>query len=250
MNEARQVQVIVLAAGKGTRMGELQVPKVLVELRGKPLLGYLLENTSEIVSPKDTILVVGFKHEEVRKVFGDEYTYALQTEQFGTAHAVLSAREKVSAENVVVLYGDMPFVKPESLNGLVKTHTENKAKITLFTSVVPNFDGEYQGLANYGRIIRDSETGTFERIVENRDANEEQKLIKEINPGIYMFNSEWLFERLPKIGKKNDQGEFYLTDIAEMAITEGLKIRSIRITPEEILGVNNKLDLELAEKVV
>lgn len=234
--DAMTRQIIILAAGKGTRMGS-PIPKVLIPLDDKPVISHLLEEVARVEKQEPPIVVVGFQHELVRETLGDNFLYALQLEQKGTAHAVLSARSLVSADNIIVLYGDMPFVSASSISQLINLHEDKQARISMFTASVPSFEGDYGNFNGFGRIIR-SETGSIEQIKEFADASYEERSIQEINPGIYMFSSEWLWPRLERIGRKNAQGEFYLTDIVEIAIDEGTGVNSIAIAPEEIFGIN------------
>ena len=242
-------QTIILAAGQGKRMGGGDTPKVLVMLNQKPLILYLLHELEKTALLAKPVVVVGFMAEKVRGILGEDYLYAYQQKQLGTAHAVLAAKNQVKAENVLVLYGDMPFIKAESLARLEKLHRDTHSKISMFTAKPENFESPFSSLNHYGRIIRDRE-GKIEKIVEFKDASESQREQTEVNPGIYMFNSAWLWENLRKIQNHNAQGEYYLTDIAELAIKEGLKIESLAIDPKEVLGVNNSEDLKVAESVL
>lgn len=241
-------QIIILAAGKGTRMAS-PIPKVLIPLRGKPVIKYLLEEVAQVAIDTRPIIVVGFQSELVKKELGAEYGYALQIEQNGTGHAVLAARDLVTADNIIVLYGDMPFVTATSMQQLIDLHEQSGAKISMFTGVIPNFDGVYNHFNGFGRIIRNS-SGKIEKIQEFSDSTDEQKKITEVNPGIYMFNSSWLWPHLSQIGSKNAQGEIYLTDIVEAAITDGQTIASLPISPEEIYGINTPDHLAHAHTLI
>lgn len=241
-------QIVILAAGKGTRMAS-PIPKVLIPLRGKPVIKYLLEEVTEVEQDTKPIIVVGFMNELVKEQLGSEYLYAEQTEQLGTGHAVIAARSSVTAKNFIVLYGDMPFVTAVSLKKLIDLHEHNEAKVSMFTAIVPNFEGVYEHFKGFGRIIRDGNSH-IAKIQENADASEEQKAITEVNPGIYMFNSEWLWPNLEKVGSGNVQGEIYLTDIIELAIQDGQKIESLPIAPEEIYGINTPDHLAHAQTLI
>jgi bifunctional UDP-N-acetylglucosamine pyrophosphorylase / glucosamine-1-phosphate N-acetyltransferase len=241
-------QIVILAAGKGTRMGA-EVPKVLLPLHDKPVIAYLLDEISD--TPQDTapIIVVGFKAELVKETLGDEYIYVTQFDQKGTAHAVRSAKDAVIAENFIVLYGDMPFIRKESLAKLIDLHNTNQAKLSMFTAVLPNFENQFAHFLSFGRIIRD-EDGEIIKIQEYKDCSDEQKEITEVNPGIYMFQSSWLWDKLAQIRDHNTQHEFYLTDIVELAIKDGATVYSLSITPEEVYGINNPDDLEFARNLI
>ncbi len=242
-----QTQIVILAAGKGRRMNNLDLPKVLFPLHGKPLILPLLEQVKKI-SPHPPVIVVGFKRGEVMEALGPEYTYAFQKEQLGTAHAVWCAKPKISSKNILVLYGDMPFMKASSMEKLIKFHLDKKPMISMFTSFVPNFKGPRASLDNYGRIIRDH-YGNIVKITEYKDATEEERKIKEVNPGIYVFNTEWLWSHIDLINNNNTQNEFYLTDIIEVAISESFPIESIKIDPKEVVGINTLSQLEEARKI-
>jgi bifunctional N-acetylglucosamine-1-phosphate-uridyltransferase/glucosamine-1-phosphate-acetyltransferase GlmU-like protein len=241
-------QIVVLAAGKGTRMGA-DVPKVLLPLHEEPVIAHLLNEIKTI--PQDTapIIVVGFQEQLVKDTLGSEYIYVTQFDQKGTAHAVLSCKGTVTANNFIVLYGDMPFTSKESVEELIGLHTKNSAKISMFTSTLPNFENEYEHFIGFGRIIRDEENNIV-KIQEHKDCDEDQKKITEVNPGIYMFNTEWLWKQLEKIGDHNAQHEFYLTDIVEMAIRDNQTVFSLPIPAEEIYGINTPEHLVLARKLV
>jgi bifunctional UDP-N-acetylglucosamine pyrophosphorylase / glucosamine-1-phosphate N-acetyltransferase len=245
-------QIVILAAGKGTRMAGATaepMPKVLIPLRGKPVIKYLLEEVAGVEQDIQPVIVVGFMSELVKEELGPEYLYSLQTEQFGTGHAVLCAKPQITAENFIVLYGDMPFVRAASLQKLIDLHEHNSAKISMFTGIVPNFEGAYEDFKAFGRIIRD-DNSHISKIQEYVDSTDEQKSITEVNPGIYMFNSEWLWPNLEKIGSSNAQGEVYLTDIVELAIKDGQKIESLPIAPEEIYGINTPDHLAHAQTLI
>jgi bifunctional UDP-N-acetylglucosamine pyrophosphorylase / glucosamine-1-phosphate N-acetyltransferase len=241
-------QIIILAAGKGTRMSS-PIPKVLIPLKDKPVIRHLLAEVSKVPQKEPPIIVVGFEAEKVKSELGGDFIYALQTEQNGTGHAVLAAKDSVTADNVIVLYGDMPFISCESLEDLINLHEPRQGKISMFTAIVPNFEGAYEHFKGFGRIIRDAK-GSIVKIREYSDASVDEKKIREVNPGIYMFNSEWLWKHLAGIDSKNAQGEFYLTDIIEIAIADGQSIASLPIAPEEIYGINTPDHLAHAHTLI
>lgn len=238
-------QIVILAAGKGTRMG-MDIPKVLLPLGDKPVISRLLEEIKTIPQDTASIIVVGFMKELVEQTLGSDYIYIPQFDLRGTAHAVLSAKPAVIAENILVLNGDMPFTKKESLQELIDLHANTQAKLSMFTCELNDFDGESEHFLSYGRIIRDAQ-GHIKKIQEYKDCNEEQKQITEVNPGIYMFNSEWLWVKLEQIGSSNSQAEFYLTDIVEIAIADGQKIQSLPISATQTYGINTPDDLSYAQ---
>jgi bifunctional UDP-N-acetylglucosamine pyrophosphorylase/glucosamine-1-phosphate N-acetyltransferase len=240
-------QIVILAAGKGKRMGG-DIPKVLVGLKNKPLILHLLHELEKVTQLVKPVVVVGFEAEKVKAVLGNDYLYAYQTEQLGTGHAVMSARGKVTAENILVLYGDMPFITAESLKSLIKLHRDSQATVSMLTTKPDDFSGKLASLYSYGRIIRDA-AGNVVKITELKDASEEEKKITEVNPGIYMFKTDWLWDNLTKIKNQNAQGEYYLTDIVEVAIAQGQTIHSLPVDPKEVIGVNSQEDLERAESI-
>lgn len=241
-------QIVILAAGKGTRMGG-SVPKVLVMLKNKPLILYLLEQVDKINQLIKPVIVVGYKAESIKAVLGNDYFYAYQDKQLGTAHALLSAKNKIKAENILVLYGDHPFIKAPSLKALMSLHHKKNSKLTMLTTTVKNFKGENKLFEHFGRIVRGSRK-KISKIVEYKDASAGQKKIMELNPGIYMFNTNWLWEHIKNIQNKNAQGEHYLTDIVEVAISHGQQVESLAIDPKEVIGVNSREDLKFAESLI
>jgi bifunctional UDP-N-acetylglucosamine pyrophosphorylase/glucosamine-1-phosphate N-acetyltransferase len=241
-------QTVILAAGKGTRMGG-EIPKVLVMLKQKPLILHLLQELEKVTQLIKPVVVVGYESEKVQGVLGNGYTYAFQNKQQGTAQAVAAAKNFIKAENFLVLYGDMPFIKAESIRALMKAHRETSANISMLTAVAPNFEGIYNSLLSYGRIVRDAKNQII-KVVEYKDAAEDQKQINEINPGIYMFNTKWFFSHVGKISNQNAQGEYYLTDIVEVAIESGETINNLPVGAKEVIGINSREDLEMAEKLI
>ncbi len=246
-------QIVVLAAGKGTRMQGATpepIPKVLIPLRGeKAVIKFLLDQVEQIKCDTPPVIVVGFESERVKAELGDKYLYALQAEQKGTGHAVMAAKDMVTANNFIVLYGDMPFVQSSSLQRLIDLHEHNNAKLSMFTAIVPDFEGDYEHFRGFGRILRDDHEH-ISKIQEYVDCSEDQKQITEVNPGIYMFNSEWLWPHLARIDSQNAQHEIYLTDIIEIAIHDGQKIESLPIAPEEIYGINTPDHLTYVKSLI
>ena len=245
-------QFIILAAGKGTRLNHENLPKVLVPFLGRPLIVHLLSQISRIAKSQKPIIVIGFMADRVKQALGSRYEYVLQEEQLGTAHAVKCTKDKVDAENVLILYGDMPFITEESLRKFIRMHHDHKANISMLTTKVPNFQKQYAGFEHFGRIIRNPSVLTrgkeIVKITEFKDCTEPEKQIKEVNPGVYMFNSKWLWTNIKKIKNKNAQKEYYLTDMVEIAIQAKEKIYNLEVSPKEVIGINSMTDLELAEK--
>lgn len=241
-------QVVILAAGKGTRM-QSEIPKVLIPLHDKPVISHLLEELKHFDTSNTPVVVVGFQKELVKQTLGDGYLYAEQIEQRGTGDAVKCTKDLVQAENIIVLYGDMPFISASSLMELSTMHIENQSKLSMFTCTVPNFEGMYAHFRGFGRILRDTNNHIMQ-IKEYADAEEFEKEVTEVNPGIYMFNTQWLWEHIDAIGDNNAQHEFYLTDIIEVAIKGGEKVYSMAIPPEEVFGINTPEHLAHAHKLI
>jgi UDP-N-acetylglucosamine diphosphorylase/glucosamine-1-phosphate N-acetyltransferase len=242
------VQIVILAGGKGTRMGETDTPKVLHPLHGEPLITHLLNNLKELSWDPKPVIVVGFKREQVMEALGDSYLYAVQEEQLGTGHAVLCAKPQITAQNILVLYGDMPFITAASLEKLVEKHQSSGGPVSMITTSVSDFSGAYASLEKYGRIIPDNENHIV-AIREFKDATEQERKIEELNPGYYVLNTQWLWDHIGKITTQNAQNEYYITDIIAIAIASGLGIQSISVPPDELLGVNTKDELEIAHVV-
>jgi len=237
---------IVLAAGLGTRMKSNKA-KVLHELNGKPMILYVLETTKNIVK-KNIIVVVGYQAEQVIKIISakHEVCFARQDKQLGTGHAVLMAIPYIEqyTENIVILCGDVPLVHSETLKMLITDHLNADRDMTILSTQVTEPMG-------YGRIVVDGEN-LVKRIVEETDADENEKKINTINTGIYCIRKEFLFDAIIKIKPANVQGEFYFTDIINIGYQEQKKIRAITIgnDPCEYMGINSCEDLEKAEKIV
>ena len=241
-------QIVILAAGKGTRMG-VDIPKVLLPLGDKPVISRLLEEVKSVPQETAPVIVVGFKKELVEETLGDEYIYVQQFDQKGTAHAVLSAKPAITAKNIIVLNGDMPFTTKGSLEKVIDLHNSKGSMLTMLPCTLPNFENEYANLISYGRIIRDADLNII-KIQEYKDCTEEQKQITEVNSGSYMFNSEWLWSKLDQIGHTNSQGEFYLTDIVEIAIRDGQQIQAMQVAPKEVYGINTPENLQFAKEIL
>jgi len=245
MNMTNQLKAVVLAAGKGTRLhtDEIDAPKVMREANGKPLLWYVLEALS-FIEKKDVIIVVGYKKESVINNFGD-YPYAVQKEQLGTGHAVMAAKEELTGHEgaLLVCYGDMPAIKSEVYQQLIKTHFDESNDCTLLT-------GESMLKIAFGRILRD-ENGAFVHVVEEKDCTIEQLKIKELNTGVYVFNTPKLLKALKELKNDNSQGEYYVTDVPAIMRESGAKIGILkRNLGDDILGVNTTEQLELVEKIL
>ncbi|MBU4421790.1 NTP transferase domain-containing protein [Patescibacteria group bacterium] len=244
-----QTKVIILAAGKGKRMGG-DIPKVLIELNKKPLISYLLNSLKlSRIMGKPTV-IVGFRADMVKEELKDTVEYVFQEEQLGTGHAVMCAKDNIgTADKIVVLYGDMPNIKPETIDNLLELHNNERPVLTMMTIKIPNFENEYAGFMGFGRVIR-GEDGSIKKIVELRDADEKEKKVTELNPSLFCFNSSWILSNLSKLTNKNAQEEYYLTDLVGLAIEQGQKISSLEISPMECIGVNTPEELKFAEQIL
>lgn len=237
------VMAIVMAAGKGTRM-KSKKSKLVQKIYGKEIVKRAVENAQK-AGIQDIVAVVGYMKEEVMEVLGNDIKYAFQEEMLGTGHAVLQAKEYLKGKKgkVLVLNGDVPLLRPETLNKLLDKSIENKECATLLTAIYDNPKG-------YGRIVRDK-GGNVSAIVEEKDTTDEQKEIKEINAGIYCFDIEALLEALEEIKPNNAQSEYYLTDVIEIMNNKGLKTGAVIVEDNtEILGINDRIQLEMLTKVL
>jgi bifunctional UDP-N-acetylglucosamine pyrophosphorylase/glucosamine-1-phosphate N-acetyltransferase len=198
--------------------------------------------------PGKPVVVVGFQKEKVMEALGPQYIYAEQTQQLGTGHAALSAKAYVEAQNVLVLYGDMPFISRDSLEKMIEAHDKSGTVLTMATVRPPSFSGLYAALNGYGRIVRDDAEEILQ-IVEYKDCSEMERKILEVNPGIYVFNADWLWRTLPEVSNQNAQGEYYLTDVVGLAAGHKEKIASIEISPSEVIGINTPEELKVAERI-
>lgn len=240
------MKAIVLAAGKGKRLQseKFNLPKVLRNACGKPLISYVLDNI-KFIKQEDTCIVVGYKKEMVQEAVGGNYLYASQDEQLGTGHAVMMAEPffKDYDGDILVLYGDMPLFREETYKRIIEAHARENADCTILTAVVEN-------PPDYGRIIRDAD-GRIIDIVEKRDCTPEQLKINELNVGVYVFRSKLLFESLKKLDNNNNQREYYLTDVPKILIQGGKKVACFTIdSSDEIYGVNTMEELEFCENIL
>lgn len=236
------VRAIVLAAGKGTRLHSeaYQLPKVLREANGKPLLHYVLDALS-FLDQKDIVLVVGYMRDKVMARFPG-YAYAVQDPQNGTGHAVQCAEEHLRDFDgtVLVCCGDMPLLRKETYEALLSEHEKNGCPCTFLTGT-SDLD------LPYGRILRD-EAGNFLRVVEDRDCTPEQQKIRELNAGVYAFDCKELLACLKLLTNDNAQQEYYLTDVPELMRKRGGKIGLCYVElGNQIIGVNTQEQLDMVE---
>lgn len=238
-----KLAAVILAAGQGTRM-KSDLPKVLHSLGGRPLVRYAVE-TAQAVTDTRPVLVVGCGSEAVRETVGDAALFIEQAEQKGTGHAVLQAREPLQGRSdlVLVTYADMPLLTVETLRRLVERQPQNDGPLTLLTLVTDNPRG-------FGRIVRDG-SGAVLRIIEEAVATPEELAIRELNAGVYCFDAEWLWTHIDQIPLSQPKGEYYLTDIVEMVVSEGGRVEAVVTEDDnEVLGINTRVHLAEAERVL
>lgn len=242
------LNVLILAAGLGTRM-KSNLAKVLHKLDGRPLINHVCETASEL-SPRSIYTIVGHQAEDVkaavlRELAEDKAGFAVQKQQVGTGDAVNAARELLANDDstLLVLSGDVPMIRAETLASLVKVHDESEAACTVLSVHLKDPSG-------YGRVIRDS-ANNFQQIVEQKDATDEQRGVTEINSGIYCFNTKKLYAALARVRNNNAQGEYYLTDVPQILSNDGETI-AIHVCDDhsEVEGVNDRRQLAAMEKVI
>lgn len=239
-------KIIILAAGKGTRMGS-DLPKALALVSGKPMLEHLLLAVNESGVDDEPIVVVSPDNIEAIKKCLKNYncTYAVQKEQLGTGHAVSCAKDLIGQTGeTICFYGDHPLIKPKTIKNLADYH---RGIITIATTAVQDYNDWRKGFYHWGRIMRYGKE--IEAIIEFKDATEAVRQIKEINPAFYSFNNKWLWDNIKKLNNKNIQQEYYLTDLINLAFRQKNIIHSIPISPEEAIGVNTLEELAVAEKL-
>lgn len=242
---SKPTAAIILAAGKSTRM-VTDLPKVLHEVCGRPMLAYVVDACRQAGVEK-IICVVGYRKDDIIRAFSHEpdLVFVEQKEQKGTGHAAMCCREALEGfeGNCMVIAGDMPLVRSETLRLLIDTHSEQKSAVTLATAVLDDPTG-------YGRIVRDK-YGNLQGIVEHSDCTPEQLQIREINPSYYCFDKKLLFEALDQIQPNNVKGEYYITDALKILISGGHRAMAITaVAAEDAMGVNSRLELAEVGRVM
>ncbi len=238
-----RIATIILAAGKGTRM-KSDLAKVLHPVCGEPMVYYSIDLARKIGSTM-IALVVGHQAEVIQeKMKGDDLVYVMQKEQLGTGHAVLQAKKAFRdfKGDVLILCGDVPLLSQKTIEALIHNHRENNAVVTVLTTLLDDPSG-------YGRVVKDR-GGRIIKIVEHKDATDEEKQIREINSGIYCVDCSFLFDAVSRIRNENAQGEYYLTDIIEIGKKENHSVMSF-ITHDsiEVMGINTIQELERANRL-
>lgn len=237
-----KTKALILAAGQGTRM-KSEKPKVLHEIFGKALVEYPIAS-AKYVGAEEICIIIGHKAEEIKDYLGEEMTYALQAQQLGTGHAVMQGLDFIEgADEVLILCGDTPLITGETLERLLSFHREKGNALTVLSALLDEPTG-------YGRIVRNNE-GHFIKIVEQKDATEEEKQITEINGGMYVFKASLLKEALAQITNNNAQNEYYLTDTIEILKNKGHLVDAMPIIEvDDILGVNSREQLSEATSIM
>ncbi len=240
----KEIAALILAAGKGTRM-KSDLVKVLHPLMGMPMLWYPIETVKKIGS-RNIVVVVGYQAGRVRNTFdGEDIIFVEQKEQLGTGHAVLCAEQRLGnfRGDVLILCGDVPLIKEETVRKLVAVHQRKKSKVTVLTTILENPEG-------YGRIIK-GENGDVLRIVEEKDASRAEREVQEVNTGIYCVDGPYLFRTLDKVGRVNEQSEYYLTDIVAIAAEDRESVVGfLAEDPSEVMGINNRRQMAKAIHVI
>ena len=242
----RPIRAIIPAAGKGKRLQKVSgdAPKAMFRVAGRPMLEVVLENIG-FIQPRDVYIVVGYGKEQIISHFGDVYHYTEQTQQLGTGHAVMTCAEDFRDfdGDVLITFGDMPLFRREELEKMCSQHAKNGADCTLMTAENPD-------LTMWARVLRD-EKGEFAAIVEGKDCTPEQAQIKELFSGVMVFNSRSLFRVLPQVGCANVQGEYYVTEVPELMVEQGMKVQTyFTADGDDLRGINTPEDLEACEKIL
>lgn len=245
-SERSDLAVVIMAAGKGTRMNDPERAKVMFALGERPMIAHVVDRAVEC-GASSLIVVIGFKGETVRDYLVEAFPnaplkFAEQTQQLGTAHAVMQTESFLRDfdGDVLVLSGDVPMLSTATLQTLIQVHHQAKAAGTVLTVKAPDPTG-------YGRVLRDG-SGAVSTIVEHKDATEAERQVDEINAGVYVFDSKALFKALPRVGNQNAQGEYYLPDVISLFLQDGLTVAAhCSDSFDEIQGINTVDQLAQAE---
>ncbi|MDD4856649.1 MAG: NTP transferase domain-containing protein [Candidatus Krumholzibacteria bacterium] len=244
MHERSGCAALILAAGQGTRM-KSDLAKVLHPIAGTSMIRWVLR-TVQAVSPTLVVMVIGYQAEDVRRELeGERVEFVLQTERLGTGHAVLAAEKSFMdfTGTIVVLNGDTPLLTSATLERFIEFHRERSESATVLSAEIDDPTG-------YGRIVRD-ERGDLVRITEHKDASDDMRSIREISSGLFCFESADLFGALRKVGRRNAQGEYYLTDVMEILKRDGKRVGVCLCDQrDEVLGINTVEQLRAAERLM
>ena len=236
------MKAIIMAAGKGTRM-KSDLPKVVHLAHSKPMIIRIIDALNAL-NTEENVLILGHKKEKVLEVLGPDVSYVVQEEQLGTGHAVKQAVPKLEnyQGDVLIINGDIPLIRKETLIDFYNEYKKENADAIILSAV-------FENPFSYGRVLKDG--NKVLKIVEEKEANEEQKKIKEINAGVYIFKSQDLVKALAQINNNNEKGEYYITDVIEILSNENKKVISYSLEDSmEIQGVNSKVELALVSKVL
>lgn len=242
MTNIGKTSAIILAAGKGTRM-KSDLPKVLHPVCGKPMVLHIIDKLKN-VGVQNIIVVVGHKAEMVKETIGDSVEYAIQQEQKGTGHAVMQAAPLLNKNgNTMIITGDTPLIEERTILSFLEKHILAESKGTVLTT-------KFDKPTGYGRIIRNNDDDVI-GIVEEKDADQDQKMIREVNTGIFCFENSSLIEGLPLLTTKNAQNEYYLTDMVSIINQRNEKFGSYMIlNNEQVMGINDQEQLAQAEYIM
>lgn len=241
-------KIVILAAGKGKRM-KSELPKVLVPIKGKPMIEYLIKAIKASGIDKDPIVVVNPDNKEIIQKALRRYKckFAIQDKPLGTGHALACAKKVIgkNVDHILCCYGDHPFIKAQTIKRIGRSHN---GVITMMTTGVKNFKGWRKNFFHWGRVLRNH--GHIKAIVEFKDADDKIKKIREVNPAIYCFNAKWLWKNIDKIKNNNVQQEYYLTDLIKQSFLQGQNVESFPIDSEEAMGINTREELAIAKKLI
>jgi UDP-N-acetylglucosamine pyrophosphorylase len=243
----RSLAAVIMAAGKGTRMKDASKAKVMYEVLGKPMVHYVVD-LAMVLKASRVIVIAGYQRDTVIQYLKNSHPnveIVVQAEQLGTGHAIMQTKEVLEAftGDVVILSGDVPLLTAESMQKLIDHHYQTEASASILTA-------DFSDPTGYGRIIRNDDN-SVKRIVEHKDATEEERKVKEINSGIYIFNRQKLFAALQHITPQNVQNEYYLTDVFGHFWTQKWRVSALKTKKvEEIMGVNTVQQLEEVKQVL
>lgn len=242
----KEIRAIVPAAGKGKRLQKVSgdMPKAMFRVGDRPMLEIVLDNIS-FIEEKNIYIVVGYGKEKITEHFSDRYHYVEQRQQLGTGHAVMECAEsfKEFDGSVLITFGDMPLFRHDEMEKMCRQHQENGADCTLMTAQNPE-------LKLWARVLRD-EQGKFSAIVEGKDCTPEQAQIKELFSGVMVFDSKALFKVLPQVGCANVQKEYYVTEVPELMVKQGMKVETYFTKDgDDLRGINTPEDLEVCQRIL
>lgn len=245
-----RTRIVILAAGKGTRMNG-EIPKVLIPFEGKPMVQHLLAAVRSSGVDARPVIVTGYQADLVEKTLGDDYEYVRQDEQLGTGHA-MQCTEKLLAgktDQIIVLYGDHPFVKAVTIRDLLSLHEREGCPLSMMTVSVEDFNDWRAPFADFSRIIRDG-SGRIIADAQVKDATPDQLAIREVNPAFFCFDAKWLWPHVKLLKNNNAKNEYYLTDLIDIAIREGDCIASMAIDARESMGLNTLAHVDIIKNLI